>query len=240
MPGAHADVEGADRKPKPVLDRGLGAAEGDPASSLSQRREHREGDPAPNRISPGGAELSQGRFPLGILPRLRLGNPPVEEPVHRASAGLGDSRERLTLRYPATPFVRDQRVPRDARLTGEGGLGQAKAVAEQDDPAANVRGDARCHVSVAQYGTAGAHRRSGVGVCSGSQIGTSCHQPPLTRTGRYSVEQPHQSGMSRVPGRPKPSRRSRSRPQDRVGGSPGRGSASARPRDRRSSTLAEV
>jgi len=38
------------------------------------------------------------------------------------------------------------------------------------------------------------------GVRAGSQIGTSCHQPSRTGTGRYSVEQPHQSGIWSVGG----------------------------------------
>ena len=49
--------------------------------------------------------------------------------------------------------------------------------------------------SRAQYGTGGSHRRSGFGVTSGSQIGTRDHQPSLAGTGRYSVEQPDQSGI---------------------------------------------
>ena len=50
------------------------------------------------------------------------------------------------------------------------------------------------HGSRTQYGTGGSQRRRGVGVTSGSQIATSCHQPRPTGTGRYSVVQPHQSG----------------------------------------------
>jgi hypothetical protein len=68
----------------------------------------------------------------------------------------------------------------------------------------NLRRGERCeaedHGSIGQYGTGGSHRRSGFAVWSGSQIGTSCHQPPPVSTGRYSVEQPHQSGMRSVSG----------------------------------------
>ena len=38
----------------------------------------------------------------------------------------------------------------------------------------------------------------------GSQIGTSCHQPSAAGTGRYSVVQPHQSGMWSVWGGAQP------------------------------------
>jgi hypothetical protein len=58
----------------------------------------------------------------------------------------------------------------------------------------------KARASVARYGTAGAQRRSGVGVCSGSQIGTRYHHPEPSSSGRYSVEQPHQSGMRSVSG----------------------------------------
>jgi ABC transporter substrate binding protein len=58
----------------------------------------------------------------------------------------------------------------------------------------------------AQRGSPGSCRRKGLAVCSGSQIGTSCHQPPPTSAGRYSVAQPHQSGISRVSGGHQPSR----------------------------------
>jgi hypothetical protein len=71
-----------------------------------------------------------------------------------------------------------------ARLTGEGDPGQPQAVTEEGDPTANVRGDGRRHVSVAQYGTAGSHRRGGVAVWSGSQIGIRYHHPPPSSTGR--------------------------------------------------------
>ena len=45
-----------------------------------------------------------------------------------------------------------------------------------------------------QRGSGGANRRSGFATWSGSQIGTSCHQPARTGTGTYSVVQPHQAG----------------------------------------------
>jgi hypothetical protein len=48
---------------------------------------------------------------------------------------------------------------------------------------------------VAQYGKGGSHRRSVFGVCVGSQIGTSDHEPSPAGIGRYSVVQPHQSGI---------------------------------------------
>jgi hypothetical protein len=50
----------------------------------------------------------------------------------------------------------------------------------------------------------------------GLAIGTRCHQPPPTSTGRYSVEQPHQSGISRVSGGHHPSRW-RSLARNRIG-----------------------
>jgi predicted nucleic acid-binding Zn ribbon protein len=46
-----------------------------------------------------------------------------------------------------------------------------------------------------QRGSGGANRRSGFATWSGSQIGTSCHQPERTGTGTYSVVQPHHAGM---------------------------------------------
>jgi hypothetical protein len=49
--------------------------------------------------------------------------------------------------------------------------------------------------SAVQRGSAGSYRRSGLAVWSGSQIGTKCHHPSPTGTGRYSVVQPHQLGM---------------------------------------------
>jgi hypothetical protein len=55
--------------------------------------------------------------------------------------------------------------------------------------------DASSQGSGAQNAPANSHRRSGLGVCAGSQIGTSDHQPLPSGTGRYSVEQPHQSGI---------------------------------------------
>ena len=69
----------------------------------------------------------------------------------------------------------------------------------QEDPG-REDDDTQSQVSVARYGIAGAHRRSGVGVCSGSQIGTRYQHPEPSSTGRYSVEQPHQSGMRSVSG----------------------------------------
>ena len=55
--------------------------------------------------------------------------------------------------------------------------------------------DASSQGSGAQNAPANSHRRSGLGVCAGSQIGTSDHQPLPSGTGRYSVEQPHQLGI---------------------------------------------
>jgi hypothetical protein len=55
--------------------------------------------------------------------------------------------------------------------------------------------DASSQGSGAQNAPASSHRRSGFDVCAGSQIGTSDHQPLPSGTGRYSVEQPHQSGI---------------------------------------------
>ena len=55
--------------------------------------------------------------------------------------------------------------------------------------------DASSQGSAAQNAPASSHRRSGFGVCAGSQIGTRDHQPSPSGTGRYSVEQPHQSGI---------------------------------------------
>jgi hypothetical protein len=58
---------------------------------------------------------------------------------------------------------------------------------EPDDPSER----APDHGSRAQYCTGGSHRRSALGVTSGSQIGTRDHHPSLAGTGRYFVEQPH-------------------------------------------------
>jgi hypothetical protein len=55
--------------------------------------------------------------------------------------------------------------------------------------------DAPSQGAAAQNAPAGSHRRSGVGVGAGSQMGTKCHQPSPSSTGRYSVEHPHQSGI---------------------------------------------
>jgi hypothetical protein len=55
--------------------------------------------------------------------------------------------------------------------------------------------DASSQGSAAQNAPAGSHRCSGFGVTSGSQIGTRHHHPSPAGTGRYSVEQPHQSGI---------------------------------------------
>jgi hypothetical protein len=44
-------------------------------SSLTKRGTHHDREPAPGRIAPGGAECSQGRLPLGILPRPRPAGP---------------------------------------------------------------------------------------------------------------------------------------------------------------------
>ena len=56
-------------------------------------------------------------------------------------------------------------------------------------------GDASRQGSGAQNAPASSHRRGGFGVCAGPQIGTSDHQPLPSGTARYSVEQPHQSGI---------------------------------------------
>jgi hypothetical protein len=78
-----------------------------------------------------------------------------------------------------------------------------------------------------QRGATGSCRRSGLMVEPGSQIGTRCHQPAPTGTGRYSVVQAHQSGICRGLGRT---------PAVRAGGLlPG--TASARPPGHRSSRL---
>jgi hypothetical protein len=58
--------------------------------------------------------------------------------------------------------------------------------------------DASSPGSGAQNAPAGSHRRSGFGVCAGSQIGTMSRESRPTGTGIYSVEQPHQSGMKIV------------------------------------------
>jgi hypothetical protein len=68
---------------------------------------------------------------------------------------------------------------------------------------ADPRGGRGCEdgsTSVIQCGTAGSQRRNGFAVWLRSQIGTRCHQPSPTDTGRYSVVQPHQSGIRRVSG----------------------------------------
>jgi hypothetical protein len=58
-------------------------------SSLTKRGTHHDREPAPGRIAPGGAECSQGRLPLGILPRPCL-VPPGEGPywLEKAEAEL--------------------------------------------------------------------------------------------------------------------------------------------------------
>src|SRR5262245_36721092 len=59
----------------------------------------------------------------------------------------------------------------------------------------SVQSQPQNHGSIVQYGTGGCQRRSGSRVSAGSQIGTSCHQPSLTATGRNSVDHPHRSGL---------------------------------------------
>ena len=55
--------------------------------------------------------------------------------------------------------------------------------------------DASSQGSGAQNAPASSHRRSGFGVGASSQIGTKDHQSSASGTGRYSVEQPRQSGI---------------------------------------------
>jgi hypothetical protein len=55
--------------------------------------------------------------------------------------------------------------------------------------------DAPNQGSAAQNAPASSHGRSGFGICAGSQIGTRDQQLSPSGTGRYSVEQPHQSGI---------------------------------------------
>ena len=84
--------------------------------------------------------------------------------------------------------------------TGTADRGAAQVVVP---PAPTPSGGSLCdagHASLAQYGTAGCHRRHGSGVRSGFQMATSDHQPSLVGTGRYSVEPPHQSGICKVCG----------------------------------------
>ena len=83
--------------------------------------------------------------------------------------------------------------------------------------------------SLAQDGKAGPTVAAGW-PSLGSQIGTSYHQPSPSGTGRYSVEQPHQSGICSVCGGAQPCRSEISRP----------GTASAPPRGHRSSRRARA
>lgn len=72
--------------------------------------------------------------------------------------------------------------------------------------------------TLVQYGTGGSQRRGGFGVTSGSQIGTSDHQPSPAGTGRYSGSSRTDRGFATSATAPSP-----------VGADHRRGSASAPP-----------
>jgi hypothetical protein len=87
---------------------------------------------------------------------------------------------------------------RERRLEPAGGRAGAPSRSTQAPPLATgvVRTASRRPARhFLQGGSGGANRRRGFATWSGSQIGTSCHQPARTGTGTYSVVQPHQAGM---------------------------------------------
>jgi hypothetical protein len=87
---------------------------------------------------------------------------------------------------------------------GDHCVGQMVVLA-RSAPAARVTtacgGRRRRWIATTVSGSGGAYRRRDSGgstVWSGSQIGTRDHDPSPAGTGRYTVEQPHRSGIWRV------------------------------------------
>ena len=117
--------------------------------------------------------------------RRRHGIKPSSRSVTPSSAASARSRSASARpdRPPPTANLLFEKLPLSGRLADQGG---------------HLWGQTKYHGSAAQYGTAGRHRRNGSGVRTGSQIGMSDHQPSPVGTGRYSVEQPHQSGICNV------------------------------------------
>src|SRR5262249_28848324 len=115
------------------------------SSSLTQRLEHCDHHPPPRQVAPDGPQCLHNGLEFWILPITRPSGTSIEKPVHGGSASLGNPRDPSGLWQAVPPFVLAQRTPRDARLPGEGDLGEPETTAEQGDPVADVGGSGTRH-----------------------------------------------------------------------------------------------
>jgi hypothetical protein len=94
--------------------------------------QHADDRRPPPWVLPGRAQELDG-VPPGLVPRERLGVPPVEEPVQGGPAGLRQAVQDLGARDRAVLVPRDH-VPGDADPVRERGAGEIQPEADLGDP----------------------------------------------------------------------------------------------------------